>query len=92
MSTSQPLVEGGVWKGTRYEDGHGMSFNTTAPPNIENDTIIIGVGSPNVDKGDPAYDGWFLSDFYAFNYLLKGLGSKQVWLSAAVVTPPFVVI
>ncbi|KAK3315231.1 hypothetical protein B0H66DRAFT_536104 [Apodospora peruviana] len=28
-------------------------------------------------------DGWFLSDFYAFNYLLKGSVADQVWLTAA---------
>lgn len=26
-------------------------------------------------------DGWFISDFYAFNYL-KGLGSGKKWLTS----------
>lgn len=30
---------------------------------------------------DPRLDGWFFSDFFAFNYLLKGLGSSQTWLA-----------
>ena len=26
--------------------------------------------------------GWFLSDFHAFNYLLRKLGSEQHWLTS----------
>lgn len=27
-------------------------------------------------------NGWFLSDFYAFDYILKGRGATQMWLAA----------
>jgi hypothetical protein len=84
---AQPLVIGGVFNQDRYPGGAvppPASFISTTPPVIEKDTIIIAVSSPNVQKGHPKWDGWFLSDFYAFNYLLKGLGSSQVWLTAAV--------
>lgn len=33
-------------------------------------------------SADPAKDGSFISDFYAFNYLLKGEGQEQTWLTA----------
>ncbi|KAF3804146.1 hypothetical protein GCG54_00000495 [Colletotrichum gloeosporioides] len=78
------LVPGGVPGGTQWKrPSANVSFPTTTPPRVTPDTIIIGAAAPNIEKGHPTLDGWFLSDFYAFNYLLKGLGSRQVWLTAA---------
>ncbi|KAH7165966.1 hypothetical protein EDB81DRAFT_878324 [Dactylonectria macrodidyma] len=51
-------------------------------PDIHDDTIIVAATHPDVENGHPDRDGWFLSDFYAFNYLLKGKGASQVWLTA----------
>ncbi|KAH8805902.1 hypothetical protein F5884DRAFT_801040 [Xylogone sp. PMI_703] len=52
-------------------------------PDIKTDTIIIGVCGVPLKEANPIdSDGWFISDFCAFNYLLKGLGSKQIWISA----------
>ncbi|KAL2760219.1 hypothetical protein ACRALDRAFT_1067179 [Sodiomyces alcalophilus JCM 7366] len=68
----KPLVIGGE-----------ASFISSTPPVVEENTIIIAAASPTVTAGHPQSDGWFLSDFYAFNYLLKGLGSSQLWLTAA---------
>ncbi|EEY17465.1 conserved hypothetical protein [Verticillium alfalfae VaMs.102] len=83
-----PLVTGGVMDGTRYpgpDEGCAPPnwFISCTPPVIEKDTIIVAATSPNVIKGHQKEDGWFLSDFYAFNYLLHGLGSSQTWLTAA---------
>ena len=92
MSEEAPLVEGGVFEGIRYGGkdckyplpSHA-TFTTTSPPVVEKNAIIIGIVSANFRLSDPVkWDGWFLSDFYAFNYLFKGLGSEQVWISAVV--------
>ncbi|KAJ5710637.1 hypothetical protein N7488_004793 [Penicillium malachiteum] len=58
-------------------------FLSTTVPVVQENTIIVAATHPNLRAGDPTEDGWFLSDFYAFNYLFKGLGRKQVWLTAA---------
>jgi hypothetical protein len=92
MSEEAPLVKGGVLQGLRYPGPKNepprvthATFTTTCPPIIEEDAIIIGIASPNFADSDPAAcDGWFLSDFYAFNYLFKGCGSEQVWISPVV--------
>ncbi|KAM7204259.1 hypothetical protein V8F20_003672 [Naviculisporaceae sp. PSN 640] len=39
-------------------------------PVIHDNTIIVAATHPNVAKGDPTDDGWFLSNFYTFNYRL----------------------
>lgn len=51
-------------------------------PDISNEAIIIGVCG--VGAGFSAKcDGWFLSDYFAFNYLLKGRGHHQTWITAS---------
>jgi hypothetical protein len=57
-------------------------FITTTFPLIAENTIILGVCTSDLEASHPEEDGWFVSDFYAFNYLLHGLGSPQTWLSA----------
>ncbi|CAM1507528.1 Fc.00g071690.m01.CDS01 [Cosmosporella sp. VM-42] len=83
---AQALPIGGVLSGIRYE-GEGSPppayFVSDTVPEIYDNTIIVAATHPNIKRGDPKDDGWFLSDFYAFNYLLKGLGSSQIWLTAA---------
>ncbi|KAK1714096.1 hypothetical protein CaCOL14_009920 [Colletotrichum acutatum] len=59
------------------------SFVTKTPPSIDDNTVIIAVASPDLKTGVQSRNGWFLSDFYAFNYLFKGLGHSQTWLTAA---------
>jgi hypothetical protein len=57
-------------------------FITHTVPDIREDAIILAVcGVPNIDEADPEDDGWFFSDFFAFNYLLRGLGTSQVWMA-----------
>ncbi|KAK0718384.1 hypothetical protein B0T26DRAFT_752312 [Lasiosphaeria miniovina] len=46
-------------------------------------TIIVAATHQTVSTGSQFDDGWFLSDFYASNYLLKGSVADQVWLTAA---------
>lgn len=57
-------------------------FITTAFPRIQQNTIILGICGLDVEASNPEDDGWFVSDYYAFNYLLHGMGSRQTWLSA----------
>jgi hypothetical protein len=51
-------------------------------PDIGHSAIIIGVCGVPAQDVNFQDDSWFLSDFCAFNYLLKGLGSRQTWISA----------
>ncbi|KAL2682437.1 hypothetical protein Neosp_006888 [[Neocosmospora] mangrovei] len=82
-----PLVSGGVLDYQRYSSSSAApaprSFITQTPPIVFENSKIIAASHPNVNAGHPKDEGWFLSDFYAFNYLLKGLGSSQTWLTAA---------
>ncbi|KAJ5719790.1 hypothetical protein N7493_007368 [Penicillium malachiteum] len=81
MSSSQkPLVAGGH---SRNPESLPSLFFSTTVPVIHQDTIIVAATHPNIKTADPTNDGWFISDFYAFNFLLKGLGSRQTWLTAA---------
>ncbi|KAI0392527.1 hypothetical protein F5Y17DRAFT_355232 [Xylariaceae sp. FL0594] len=72
----EALAPRAVWK-SAYPCPHCV---TRTFPVIAANTIILGICG--VHEADPQEDGWFLSDFYAFNYLLRGLGSHQTWLSA----------
>ncbi|KAH7313615.1 hypothetical protein B0I35DRAFT_513260 [Stachybotrys elegans] len=86
---SQPLVEGDVDHHKRYKNGlrtdepfPGALFSaTTNPPDVQPNTRIVAIVTTPTEKASPEKEGWFLSDFYAFNYLLKGLGHSQVWFS-----------
>ncbi|EXF76499.1 hypothetical protein CFIO01_09153 [Colletotrichum fioriniae PJ7] len=59
------------------------SFVTKTPPNIDDNTVIVAVASPDLETGVQSRNGRFLSDFYAFDHLFKGLGHSQTWLTAA---------
>ena len=61
----------------------GISFLTHTVPIVHHNSRIVGVcGIPKEDS-DPADDGWFLSDFFALNYLMKGLGASQTWIATS---------
>ncbi|KAI2630629.1 hypothetical protein GGR54DRAFT_635236 [Hypoxylon sp. NC1633] len=79
---ARPVVKGSHLRQPRKEE-ELLTFSTSTPPVVHENTIIVAAAAPNVFKGHPKKDGWFLSDFYAFNYILKGLGSSQLWLTAA---------
>jgi hypothetical protein len=76
----EPLVRGGH---ARLPDKLPSMFISWTLPCIRKDTIIVGATHPAILNANPKHDGWFISDFYAFNYLLKGLGTEQKWLTAA---------
>ncbi|KAK3360862.1 hypothetical protein B0T24DRAFT_643653 [Lasiosphaeria ovina] len=79
MAERNPLVAGGTHKGS----SHPKTFATHTFPAIHENTIIVAATHPTVQTGDQQKDGWFLSDFYAFNYLLNGCVADQTWLTAA---------
>ncbi|KAK3338603.1 hypothetical protein B0T25DRAFT_508455 [Lasiosphaeria hispida] len=85
MAELSKLVDGGVHKGMSppYPDEERGTFLIHTPPVIYDDTIVVAATHPTVASGHQKDDGWFLSDFYAFNYLLKGSVADQVWLTAA---------
>jgi hypothetical protein len=57
-------------------------FISSTVPVVHENTIILGATHPTLSTASPKDDGWFISDFYAFNYLFKGLGMEQTWLTA----------
>ncbi|KAK0717841.1 hypothetical protein B0T26DRAFT_710972 [Lasiosphaeria miniovina] len=61
-----------------YPDAERETFITHTFPYIFDNTIIVAATHPTVSTGSQFDDGWFLSDFYAFNYLLKGSVTDQV--------------
>src|ERR1700761_8896149 len=76
--STRSIVEYGHWK----NDPPIPSFPIHTVPDIKPESIIVGVcGISDVDDATPKGDGWFVSDFYAFNYLLKDVG-KQFWVTA----------
>jgi hypothetical protein len=80
-STMANLVPGAAYHGRKTLSPLIPSHTI---PDIHQDTIILGVCGVQatqqclVEDGD----GWFMSDFFAFNYLLKDLGWQQVWIAA----------
>ena len=71
-------AKGAAFKGARELP----EFITHTVPDIREDAIILAVcGVPDIDEANPEDDGWFFSDFFAFNYLLRGLGTSQVWMA-----------
>ncbi|KAK3345882.1 hypothetical protein B0T25DRAFT_459912 [Lasiosphaeria hispida] len=80
MAERSPLVAGGTHKAF---SSHPKTFLTDAILAIHKNTIIFAATHATVHTGDQAEDGWFLSDFYAFNYLLNGSVADQTWLTAA---------
>jgi len=77
FKTSAP-AKGAALKGAQGQP----EFITHTVPDIREDAIILAVcGVPDIDEANPKDDGWFFSDFFAFNYLLRGLGTSQVWMA-----------
>ncbi|KAJ5515633.1 hypothetical protein N7527_007193 [Penicillium freii] len=75
----QPLVQGGH---ARQPDKLPSMFISSTVPVVHENTIILGATHPTLSTANPKDDGWFISDFYAFNYLFKGPGMQQTWLAA----------
>ncbi|KAL5435999.1 hypothetical protein PMIN07_003888 [Paraphaeosphaeria minitans] len=56
-------------------------FARYAPPEFKKDARIVAVCGTPSRLANPVQDGWFLSDFYLFKHLFKGLGSGQTWIT-----------
>ncbi|KAJ5970425.1 uncharacterized protein N7479_000343 [Penicillium vulpinum] len=80
LPEKQPLAKSGY---ARMPDRLPSTFVSSTVPCIFDNTVILAATHPTVSTADPSDDGWFISDFYAFNYLLKGLGMHQTWITAA---------
>ncbi|KAF2012232.1 hypothetical protein BU24DRAFT_465791 [Aaosphaeria arxii CBS 175.79] len=66
----------------RIRERESTEFHTYTFPEFHKNSRVVAVcGVMNLDDADPEADGWLLSDFYLFNILLRGLGSKQTWLT-----------
>ncbi|KAJ5827501.1 hypothetical protein N7447_004264 [Penicillium robsamsonii] len=78
-SPYQPFVRGGH---TDQPDKLPSMFMSSTVPVVHENTIILGATHPTLSTANPKDDGWFISDFYAFNYLFEGLGMQQTWLTA----------
>ncbi|CDM31515.1 unnamed protein product [Penicillium roqueforti FM164] len=76
----QPLVKGGHM---RSPSDLPATFTSSTVPCVYENTIILATTHPSINSAHPLRDGWFISDFYTFNYLLKGQGQKQTWLTSA---------
>ena len=63
---------------------HGIEFVASCPPDVSPKTRIVAVcGITNIgDIASPPRDGWFLSDFWMFNHLLRSAPvANQIWLT-----------
>lgn len=75
---TRPLVENAV---PRNAATITETIPTHAPFKVSDDTYIVAVVAGDSETASPFDDGWFQSDFYALNYLLKGIGREQRWLA-----------
>ena len=73
-----PTTWGGVIKDSSKID---KTFISHTMPDVAHNTRVIAVCGILEKDASPVNDGWFLSDFYLFNHLLRGEGSEQSWLS-----------
>ncbi|KGO46330.1 hypothetical protein PEX1_022430 [Penicillium expansum] len=80
LAERQPLAKGGH---ARMPDRLPSTFISSTVPCVSENTVILAATHPTVSTACPKDDGWFISDFYAFNYLFKGLGMDQTWITAA---------
>ncbi|KAM7203777.1 hypothetical protein V8F33_002092 [Rhypophila sp. PSN 637] len=62
---------------------HYLASNNLS--DIAPNSLILGVCGVDLESSNPGAEGWYVSDFYAFNTLLRGHGWKQTWLTP--VTP-----
>ncbi|KXS98502.1 hypothetical protein AC578_2627 [Pseudocercospora eumusae] len=95
--TARPMLEQNNWSvdvaGRVYRQqklvppplSHAETYDTTNPPIVEKKSIVIGLlGTIDRDRDDtasPEGDGWFISDFYLWKHVLKGMGSEQIWMT-----------
>ncbi|KAL8824329.1 MAG: hypothetical protein Q9191_005127 [Dirinaria sp. TL-2023a] len=77
---SRPTTYGGIVKNPALLDK--VFLTHTVPDILPNTRILAVCGITDYeDQACPDEDGWFISDFYAFNFLLRGQGAAQSWLT-----------
>lgn len=59
------------------------TFDTASPPYVEPNSMVVGLLGTVDDNNtaSPTEDGWFISDFYLWKHILRGLGFSQRWLT-----------
>jgi hypothetical protein len=77
-SKKSTSVHGGILKSSAK-----VEFISHTLPDIRRATFILGVCGVPEEISSPFDDGWLIADFYAFNYLLHGLGVSQKWLACS---------
>lgn len=84
-----PAEFGGYGKkaGLPAEDIGGLkdvSFVSRYPTDLSPSVRILAICGITDHRNDAAPDrnGWFLSDFYLFHHLFKGVGAHQIWLTS----------
>lgn len=80
LEFEKPTIFGGIIKDPALRE---TTFLTQTVPDVQPHTRILAVCGVTDHKSaaNPTKDGWFLSDFYAFNILLRGEGVAQTWLT-----------
>jgi hypothetical protein len=82
MTTVKPVDFGGYGQQTGPAGGlKDKEFRSFCPPDVQPYSRIIAVCGVNDFEGaaSPIEDGWFISDFYLFHHLFRGLG--EFWFS-----------
>ncbi|KAL9013486.1 MAG: hypothetical protein Q9173_001820 [Seirophora scorigena] len=80
MKIGQPSTYGGKFLEKTVARPQYENFNTHTPPDITSKTRILGVCGVQPKNAAPNEDGWFLSDFFAFYHLFRGLTPNQCWM------------
>ncbi|KAI4090307.1 MAG: hypothetical protein LQ344_004855 [Seirophora lacunosa] len=80
MKIGQPSTYGGKFLEKTVARPQYEKFNTHTPPDITTKTRILAVCGIQPKNASPNEDGWFLSDFFAFYHLFRGLTSNQCWM------------
>ena len=75
----KPETFGGSLQDPNKNTIHFDSFTTHTPPDVTPNTMIVAVLGITQDTASPEEDGWFLSDFAAFHYLLRRFTKTQIW-------------
>ena len=80
LAFEKPTTFGGIIKDPALRE---TTFLTQTVPDVQPHTRILAVCgvTDHGNAASPTHDGWLLSDFYAFNILLRDEGVAQTWLT-----------
>ena len=81
VELGKPATYGGAIKNPALLE---KVFISHSIPDVQRNARILAIcGITDFDDGaSPTDDGWFLSDFYAFNFLLRDQGAAQMWMTS----------